>query len=141
MRRTVIVLIAALSAMLLAGPSAPAATPRQSDAAIGGRTSVERAAEDLPLHDVRWARRGEVREGVFFSSGKVVTWKGRRVLLQSARSRTGRWTTIKTDLTTASQGIWYLRFEGRIGRHYRVLIPEANWARATRVYVGKIVAD
>ena len=144
MRRIVFTLIATFSSFLLTVTVAPAATAQQdttiiTDGTTAGVTS-ERAA--LPLHDVRWARRGETsREGIFFSRGKVVTWKGRDVKLQSARSRTGRWTTVKRDRTTADEGIWSFKFDGKVGRHYRVLIPKANWARATKVYVGKIVAE
>lgn len=142
MPRIVFALIATFSAFLLAATIAPVATAQQDITVTSDRTAADRASERvLPLHDVRWARRGEKREGIFFSKGKVVTWKGRIVRLQSARSRTGRWTTVKKDRTTASEGIWNFTFDGKTGRHYRVLIPKANWARATKVYVGKIVAE
>jgi len=142
MRRIVFALIATLSAFLLAATAAPVATAQQDITVTPDRTAANPTTERvLPLHDVRWARRGERREGIFFSKGKVVTWKGKKVKLQSARNRNGRWTTVKSDKTTASEGVWDLSFNGKTGRHYRVLIPKANWARATKVYVGKIVAD
>ena len=143
MRRIVFALIATFSAFLLAATTAPAATARQDTTITSERTAADTTAERaLPLHDVRWARRGETRrEGIFWSRGKVVSWKGKRVKLQSARNRAGRWTTVKTDTTTAAEGVWSFTFDGKTGRHYRVLIPKANWARATKVYVGKIVAQ
>ena len=96
--------------------------------------------DPLPPHDVRWARRGQTGD-TFWTRGKVVTWKGRKVTLQSARHRAGHWTNVKSDRTTAAQGVWRINFHGDVGFHYRVLIPKAKWARATKVYVGRIVAD
>jgi hypothetical protein len=63
------------------------------------------------------------------------------VTLQSARRRGGNWSAVKSDRTTADQGVWGINFHGEVGHHYRVLIPKANWARATKIYVGRIVAE
>jgi hypothetical protein len=148
MRRIVSMLIATFSSFLLAATVVPAANakPDTTITAPAAERTVDRTSASergaLPLHDVRWTRRGETqREGIFFTKGRVTTWKGKVVKLQSSRSRTGRWTTVKRDRTTKARGVWSIRFDGKIGRHYRVLIPKANWARATRVYVGKIVAQ
>lgn len=143
MRRMIFALIAMFSAFLLAASVASAATGQQQDTTITAdqttaRTTSERA---LPYHDVRWNRRGETsREGIFWSRGKVVTWKGRTVKLQTKRGRQA-WHTIKKDRTTRSEGVWDFRFNGQIGNSYRVLIPKANWARATPVFVGKICRE
>lgn len=143
MRRIVFTLIATFSAFLLAATVAPAATAQQDTTLATDRTVAGTATErGLPLHDVRWQRAGETaRDGVFFSRGKVVTYKGRVVKLQRAATRHGRYRTIKTDRTTASEGVWSVKFRGRIGTHWRILIPETNWARTTRVYIGRIVRD
>src|SRR5688500_9744594 len=109
MRRIVFALIATFSSFLLAGTVAPVATAQQDttitpDRNVAG-TTTERGR--LPLHDVRWQRAGETaRAGVFFSRGKVVTYKGRVVKLQRAATRFGHYRTIKSDRTTASEGVW-----------------------------------
>jgi hypothetical protein len=143
MRRIVFALIATFSAFLLAATVVPAATAQQDTTITADRATADTASERgaLPFHDVRWARRGETsREGIFFSRGKVVTWKGRLVKLQTKRGDNA-WHAIKKDRTTAAQGVWSFRFNGRIGNSYRVLIPECNWARATPVFIGKIVRE
>ncbi len=146
MRRAIVTLIAGLSAFLLAAGLASPAIAQEKAITTPERTATERSevttqrSAPLPAHDVRWNRRGQTaREGVFWSRGKVVSWKGRTVKLQTAKNRNGKWTGVKTTKTSKRQGVWSFKFKGRIGRHYRVLIPKANWARATKVYVGKIV--
>lgn len=145
MKKVIVTLTATVSAFLLAVGLASPATAQERAVVTTERSATQRSEvatqrAPLPPHDVRWNRRGETaRDGVFWSRGKVASWKGRKVKLQSAKKRNGKWSTIKTTKTSKNQGIWKFKFKGKIGRHYRVLIPKANWARATKVYVGKIV--
>ncbi|PWN01978.1 hypothetical protein DJ010_15690 [Nocardioides silvaticus] len=134
MRRILLALVVLVGPVLVGLPSAPAA------AAHHPTTSAALAAApggELPPHDVRWASRGKTGDK-FWTRGRVVTWKNRAVTLQSARNRTSRWTAVKTGRTSA-RGVWRITFRGEVGRHYRVLIPAAGWAKATKIYVGKIV--
>ena len=137
MRRVLLGLIVVLSSLVVTLAVVPVATAQRD---VSAPVLAAPAGDPLPPHDVRWVRRGE-RGDKFWTKGKVVTWKNRLVTLQSARRRNGHWTAVKTDRTTADQGVWNITFDGEVGRFYRVLIPKANWARATKVYVGKIVTE
>jgi len=136
MRRILLALVVLVGPVLVGLPSAPAAAAYHPEASPALAAAPD---GELPPHDVRWASRGRTGDK-FWTRGKVITWKNRKVTLQTARNRGGRWSTVKTDRTSA-RGVWRITFNGEVGHHYRVLIPEAGWATATKVYVGKIVAD
>ncbi len=139
MRRLLLALVTMFSAALLTVTAAPAGADSITTADRSGSSEAERA---LPPHDVRWATAGETsRYGIFYTRGRVETYKNRVVKLQKSATRTGGYRTVSTDRTTADKGIWSARFRGQVGTHWRVVVPATSWARATPVYLGRIVRD
>jgi hypothetical protein len=139
MRRTALALIATFSALLLAFTVVPAHS-QEAGLDRGGRdTKAAESQRALPLHTIRRFGAGEIRNtGRFFVKGKAVTYKGRVLKLQKAATRYGRYHTVKSQRTRASDGFFRMTFDGPAGSHWRVLIPATNWARTTRAYIGRI---
>ena len=139
MPRILVALVAMISALLLSLTVAPAhakPTLDTSDQATVERTSADRA---LPAHTFRRLRAGEVRNtGRFFVKGKVTTAKGKIVYLQKSNRKAAGYRTMKKDRARRSDGLFRMGFDGPVGSHWRILVKGTNWARTTKVYIGRI---
>lgn len=137
MRRFIIALVATFSAFLLSVSAAPA---NADDTGLTrDRVTTTTAERALPAHTIRRLRAGEVRNtGRFYVQGKVTTAKGRYVYLQKANRKAGPYRTVKKDRTRRSDGFFRMTFDGPVGSHWRILVKGTNWARATKVYIGRI---
>ena len=144
MRRIVFALIATFSAFLLAATTAPVATAQQdttvthrpdrrrhhdgAGSSAAARRAVAAGGRDGARRRLLLPRQGRDLQG---SCGQAAAGGDSRRPLPHDQEGPDH----------ASEGVWSFKFRGRIGTHWRVLIPETNWARTTRVYIGRIVRD
>lgn len=145
MRRITIAQIASVGALLLAAtllPVAPGAMA-QADPGAAARAAVGAGpdAEPLPPHVIRRVKTFEIRDtGRFRTVGKVLTYRGKAVVLKKSNRRVGGYRYLK-EARSNRNGRFAINFDGPVGTHFRIFLKATPRNRATTRYLGRIVPD
>jgi hypothetical protein len=125
--RTITLLVAALTATLLGLSVAPS----QAAPSVGQTAAVQ-------YHVVNNLSAGEIRNsGKFKVSGNAITYKGKKVILQR-KNPGGAWRTYTRKATSVTTGHFRIRFDGRCGSAWRIVLKASGPYAKTTIKIGRI---
>lgn len=127
--RIITAFVAAFTAAMLGLTMAP------SQAATG---TADRAA--APQHQIPNLQAGEIRNtGRFYAKGNAVTYKGKKIILQRKNKGARSWSTVQKQRTDASTGRFKVKFRGKCGSKWRLVLKASGGYAKTNVKLGKII--
>lgn len=103
--------------------------------------SVAEAATK-PLHQVVAASSGETRtDGIFYTKGTVITGVGQRVYLQQRTRSNPSFRTVKSVRSNTTTGRFIIKFRGKCGAGYRIVVRETASRARTAIRIGRVTCS
>ncbi|GAA3524806.1 hypothetical protein [Nocardioides daeguensis] len=128
--RTITVLLAAVTAVLLGLTTAPSGATASTAAGVSAERTLGPHPVDYTANEIR-------NTGRFKVKGYAATYQGGKIKLQQ-KKRGGNWRNFKKDRARVGDGFFQIKFDGPCWSKYRLVLKAANGYDKTVLPVGRI---